>query len=137
MDYYHEEFLKLQEEFHETMHEYPLFHEMIDNLYNNEIKEINELLDKNDEYYLKEAINKLKDVINYVKSTNKELESEFHHFDKLAGEWEKINIVTDDDAKLKIINDKVDRANILIKSHDIKDIHEANKIMEELIKNNS
>ena len=134
MNYYHEEFEKLQEEFHDVMHNYPLFKEMIDSLYDNDIKEINDLLNKNDEYYLKEAISKLKDVINYVKDTNQKIEKEYREFDKLAGEWDKIKIATDDSDYIKYINDKVNKANILIKSHEIKEIEEANKIMEEMIK---
>ena len=105
MNYYHEEFEKLQEEFHDVMHN-----------------------------YLKEAISKLKDVINYVKDTNQKIEKEYREFDKLAGEWDKIKIATDDSDYIKYINDKVNKANILIKSHEIKDIEEANKIMEEMIK---
>ncbi len=136
MNYYHEEFLKLQQEFHDTMHEYPLFQEMIDNIYEHDIKEINELLAKNDEYYLKEANTKLKNLINYIKNTNNEIEKEYNLFDKLAGEWEKIRIVSDDDNYLMEVNAKVNRANQLIKSHEIRDIKEANSIMEELIKNN-
>ena len=134
MNYYHEEYLKLQEEFHDVMHHYPLFKEMIDELYDKDIKEINELLDKNDEYYLKEAIKKLKDVINYIKTTNESINSEYQNFDKLAKTWEKMHIVTDDEKYLDDINNKINKANILIKSHDIKEIHEANNIMEELIK---
>ena len=134
MDYYQKEFDKLTEEFHEVMHDYPLFKEDIDKIYDIDIKELNELLDKNDEYYLKKAIDKLKDLIKYIKDTSESIDKEYENFDKLAKIWEEVKIVTDDDKVLNKINDKVNKANKLIKSHDLKDIKEANKIMEELIK---
>ena len=134
MNYYYNEFLKVQEEFHEVMHDYPLFRETIDSIYDKDIKEINELIEKDDEYYVKKATGKLKDLIKYIKDTSESIDSEYEIFDKLAKTWEEIKIVTDDDKYLAKINDKVCRANQLIKSHDIKEIKEANKIMEELIK---
>ena len=136
MDYYYKEFLKLQEEFHEVMHNYPLFPEDIDKIEKTNIKEINELLDKNDEYYLKSAISKLKDLINYVKSTSESIQKEYEKFDKLAGTWGKIRLSNVDDRELARINNEVKRANELIKSHSLRDISEANKILERLIKEN-
>lgn len=136
MDYYYKEFLKLQEEFHEVMHNYPLFSEDIDKIEKTNIKEINELLDKNDEYYLKSAISKLKDLINYVKSTSESIQKEYEKFDKLAGTWGKIRLSNVDDRELARINNEVKRANELIKSHSLRDISEANKILERLIKEN-
>ncbi len=134
MNYYHEEFFRLQEEFHEVMHDYSLFKEQIDNIYDNDIKEINELLDKNDEYYLKKANSKLKDLIKYIKDTSISIESEYDKFDKLARIWEDKKIVTDDSNFLDRINQMVKDANELIKSHDLNDIKKANMIMEKLIK---
>lgn len=134
MNYYHEELEKLIEEFHEVMHDYPLFKEEIDNIYDKDIKEINELLDKNDEFYLKKANSKLKDLIKYIKDTSVEIDNEYKLFDKLAKEWENIKIVRDDKDFLNKINGKVKRANNLIKSHDIKEIKEANSIMYDLLK---
>ena len=52
MNYYEKEFDKLQDEFHETIEHFPLFEEMIDNIYDKDIKEIEDLLLKDDEYYL-------------------------------------------------------------------------------------
>ena len=134
MNYYHEEFLRLQEEFHEVMHDYPLFKEQIDSIYDIDIKEINELLEKDDEFYLKKANSKLKDLIKFVKDTSESIDNEYNKFDKLAKIWEEKKITTDDEKFLDKINSKVNKANILIKSHDLKEIKEANKIMEELIK---
>ncbi len=134
MNYYYNEFLKVQEEFHEVMHDYPLFRETIDNIYDKDIKEINELIEKDDEYYVKKATEKLKVLINYIKDTNTSINSEYEIFDKHAKTWEKIKIVTDDDSYLTKINEEISKANQLIKSHDIKEIKKANKIMEELIK---
>lgn len=134
MDYYIKEFNDLQEEFHEVLHDYPLFSETIDDIYEKDIKEINELLEKNDEYYLKKAISKLKDIINYVKETSMSIKKEYSKFNKLANTWEKVRIVNVSDKELSIINHKVNKANELIGSHDLKDIIEANKIMESLLK---
>ena len=134
MDYYYKELSKLQEEFHDVMQNYPLFSEDIDLIEERDIKEINELLDKNDEFYLKKAISKLKDLIKYIKETSESIKNEYNKFDKLAGVWEKTELVDYDNKKLEVINNNVTKANKLIKSHNIKDLVEANKIMEELIK---
>ena len=134
MDYYYKEFSKLQEEFHDVIHNYPLFKEDIDEIDEKKIKEINELLDKNDEYYLKKAIDKLKDLIKYIKDTNQSINEEYSKFDKLVGIWEKVNFTNIDEKTLSKINDEVNRANELIKSHKLEDLSEANIIMERLIK---
>ena len=136
MDYYYKEFEKLQEEFHETMHHYPIFFEMIQKIQERDIKEINELLDKNDEFYLKQANSKLKSLIEYIKKSNESITREYNKFDKLASEWEKITIVNASERELDRINNQVRKSNELIKSHHLKDIEEANKILETLIKEN-
>lgn len=136
MDYYYKEFEKLQNEFHEVMHHYPLFSSMIDEIEKRDIREINDLLDKNDEYYLKSAIDKLKKLINYIKTTSENIKKEYDKFDKLAGTWETIKLVNVDERELSKINNEVRKANELIRSHNLKDISEANKILERLIKEN-
>lgn len=136
MDYYYKEYIKLQEEFHDVMHNYPLFIETIKDIEDKDIKEINELLDKQDEFYLKKAISKLKDLINYVKDTSTSINKEYDKFDKLANIWEKIELSIMDDKKVREINDNVKKANELIKSHDLSKIKEANRILEILIKEN-
>lgn len=133
MDFYKEKWEKLQEEFHDVMHEYPLFSETIEEIEEHELKEINELLEKHDEFYFKKAISKLEDLISYIKKTSTDIEREYTKFDKLASIWEKITIHTSE-KELNRINDKVRKANELIKSHRLKDLIEANKIMEALIK---
>ena len=136
MDYYYKEFEKLQEEFHEVTHHYLIFSEMIDEIEKKDIKEINELLSKNDEYYLKKAIDKLKRLISYIKSTSESIKGEYSKFDKLASTWENIKLINVDEKELSRINSEVRKANDLIKSHSLKDIEEANKILERLIKEN-
>ena len=131
MDYYYKEFEKLQEEFHDVMHDYPLFSEDIKEIEEKQIKEINELLDKNDDYYFKKAIDKLKDLINYIKETSTSIKKEYDTFDKLARIWEKTEI--NNKVDLNKINDQVKKANELIKSHKLSDLVEANKIMNDLI----
>lgn len=134
MDYYYHEFSKLQQEFHEVMHDYPLFSETIRDIEEKDIKEINELLEKNDEFYLKKAISKLKDLINYIKNTSTSIQNEYDNFDRLASVWKKIEFVNVSEKDLNIINNQVQKANLLIKSHNLNDLIEANKIMNELIK---
>ncbi len=136
MDYYIKEFDKLQEEFHEVMHNYPLFNEDIKKIQDKDIKELNELLSKNDEYYFKKAISKLKDLIYYVKDTSTKIKNEYSKFDKLAKEWDTIRLINVSESELANINDKVRKANELIKKHDLNSLIEANKIMERLIKDN-
>ena len=134
MDYYIKEFNELKNEFAETLKDYPLFSEMIDDLYDKDIDEINHLLEKNDEYYLKEAIKKLKDIIFYIKDTNERINKEYSLFDKYALEWEKIKLKNIDEKHLNDINNRITKANELIKSHDLNDITYANKIMNDLLK---
>jgi len=134
MDYYYNEFSKLQKEFHDVMHEYPLFLETIQDIEDKDIKEINELLDKNDEFYLKKAIRKLEDLIEFIKNTSESIKKEYDKFDNLAGIWEKITIKNADEKQIIDVNYQVKKANELIKSHNIKDLIEANKIMESLVK---
>lgn len=134
MDYYINELNKKEELFHDIMHEYPLFPEMIDDIFDKDIKEINDLLEKNDEYYLKEAIKKLDYLIDYIKKNSETIQKEYDKFDSLAKKWSTITLYDMTDAKLDIINGQIKKANELIKSHNIKDIREANQIMEELIR---
>ena len=133
MDYYYKEFSKLEKEFHEVMHDYPLFSEMILDIEEKDIKEINELLEKNDEYYLKKAISKLEDLIKYVKETSESIENEYSKFDELAKIWDKVKLSNITEKELIDINANVLKANELIKSHNIDDLIEANKIMKDLI----
>lgn len=133
MDYYYKEYEKLQKEFHDVMHEYPLFKETIDEIEEKNIKEINELLDKNDEFYFKKAIDKLKDLIGFIKETSTNISNEYAKFDKLASIWEKVELKNISQEELSNINSKVKKANELIKSHNLKDLVYANKIMEDLI----
>lgn len=136
MDYYYKEWEKIQEEFHDVMHEYPLFTETIEEIEEKDLKELNELLEKNDLFYLKQAISKLKDLIEFIKDTSTSIKNEYAKFDKLANEWDKIEIKNINEKELNIMNDKVNKANELIKSHDLKDLIEANKILRALIKEN-
>ena len=136
MDYYYQEFSKLQEEFHEVMHDYPLFLETIKDIEEKDIKEINELLEKNEEYYLKKAIDKLERLIKFVKDTSENIQKEYDTFDRLAHTWEKIELVGVNDKELNNINSKVKEANSLISKHSIDDLKSANSIMRELINNN-
>ena len=133
MDYYYHEFEKKQEEFEEILHKYPLFQEMLDDLYEHDIKEINEFLEKNDEFYLKKALSKLDDIIKYIKDTSMSIDKEYEKFDLYAKKWEQMNFDEFNQKELDKLNIKIEKANELIQSHDLKKIKEANKIMESLI----
>ncbi len=134
MDYYQKEFEELQEELHEVMHEYALFKEDIDEVENKRIKEINELLSKNDEYYFKKAIDKMKDLIYFIKDTSTRISKEYETFNKLASIWENIDIINVSNEKLEELNTRVQKANQLINSHSLSNLEEANRIMENIIK---
>ena len=136
MDYYYKKFSKLQEKFHDAMHDYPLFSEIIQDIEDKDIKEINELLARNDEYYLKKAIDKLERLIVYIKNTSESIQNEYDTFDKLAREWKKIKLADVSEKKLSDINDKIKKASLLINKHSLEDIKRANGIMMELIKDN-
>ena len=131
MDYYIKEFEELKKDFEEYLKKYPLFQEIIDDIFDIDIKEINELLEKNDLFYLKKAINKMKDLIKYIKDTSLDIDKQYEIFNDLCKKLDKINIINQDIDK---VNQMINKANTLIKSHNIKDLHEANNILEKIIK---
>ncbi len=131
MDYYIKEFEELKKDFHEYLKKYPLFQEIIDDIFDIDIKEINELLEKNDLFYLKKAIGKMKDLIKYIKDTSLDIDKQYNKFNDLCNILDKINITNQDIDK---VNNNINKANILIKSHNVKDLHEANQILEKIIK---
>ena len=134
MDYYNQKYLKLQHDFYDVLHDYPLFSEMIDSIFENEVKEINEFLEKNDEFYLKKAIDKLERLIDYIKKTSESINHQYTIFDTLARTWEQIELVGVSEKEINMINDKVKKANELIGKHDLKSLIMANDIMDELVK---
>lgn len=134
IDEYYRDFEKLQEEFHENMHDYPLFQEMIDEIYDKDIEEINSLLEKNDEYYLKKAIKKLENVNDYIKNTSREIDKLYSEYDQYAKYWNEIGLLNVSDSILNDMNSRLKKANELINCHNIGDIKEANRIMSSLIK---
>ena len=131
MDYYIKEFEELKKDFEEYLKKYPLFSEMINDIFDIDIKEINELLEKNDLFYLKKAISKMKDLIKYIKDTSLDIDKQYNKFNDLCNILDKINITNQDIDK---VNNNINKANILIKSHNVKDLHEANQILEKIIK---
>ena len=131
MDYYIKEFEELKKDFEEYLKKYPLFSEMINDIFDIDIKEINELLEKNDLFYLKKAISKMKDLNKFIKDTSLDIDKQYEIFNDLCNKLDKINIKNQDIDK---VNQMINKANTLIKSHDIKNLHEANKILEKIIK---
>ena len=131
MDYYIKEFNELEKDFEETLKKYPLFQEMIDDIFDIDIKEINELLEKNDLFYLKKAISKMKDLIKFIKDTSLDIDKQYNKFNDLCKKLDKINIKNQDIDK---VNNNINKANNLIKSHNVKDLYEANIILEKIIK---
>ena len=134
IDEYYKDFEKLQERFHEYLHKYPLFQEMIDNIYDKDIEEIYELLEKNDEYYLKKAIKKLDNLNDYIKETSEEIDREYKKYDNYAKHWNDIGPLNTSQNVLDDLNNRLQKANKLINNHNLSDIKEANEIMGKLIK---
>ncbi len=126
---------ELQKKLHDNLHEYPLFQEMIDDIYDKRIPEIDKLLCKNEEFYYREAIKKLNKLNDYIVDTSKDIDKQYKLFDKQAIEWNKYNFINTDKATVDMMNEKSHKANRLINSHKIEDLHEANKIMHDLIVN--
>ena len=124
---------ELEKQLHENLHEYPLFQEILDDIYDKRIPEIDKLLCKNEEFYIKEAINKLVKLNDYIKETSKDIDKQYKLFDKQAIEWNKYNYINTDKATVDMMNEKSHKANKLINSHKVSDLHEANKIMHDLI----
>lgn len=124
---------ELEKDLHENLHEYPLFQEILDDIYDKKIPEIEKLLYKNEEFYYKEAIKKLIKLNEYIKETSKDIDKQYKLFDKQAIEWNKYVYINADKSIVDSMNEKSHKANKLINSHKIEDLHEANKIMHELI----
>ena len=124
---------ELQDKLHDNLHEYPLFQEILDDIYDKKIPEIEKLLYKNEEFYYKEAINKLIKLNDYIVDTSKDIEKQYKLYDKQAIEWNKYNYINADQSIVDLMNEKSRKANKLINSHKVTDLHEANKIMHELI----
>lgn len=133
MDYYIDRIEKLQDEFHETMEKYPLFGEMIDEIYDKDVKEINDLLEKNDEESLKGAVNKLETLIEYIQNTSTNIKKAYEAFDLMAKEWDQLDLSNLNEKNVQSLNEKVSLAGKLIMEHDIKSIMEANKMLSDVL----
>ena len=124
---------ELEHKLHENLHDYPLFQEILDDIYDKRIPEIDKLLIRNEEFYIREAIKKLNKLNDYIVDTSKDIDKQYKLFDKQAIEWNKITFINADKATVASMNERSHKANRLINSHNISDLHEANKIMHELI----
>ena len=124
---------ELEHDLHENLHEYPLFQEILDDIYDKRIPEIDKLLCKNEEFYIKEAINKLVKLNDYIKDTSKDIDKQYKLFDKQATTWNKYIYINAEQSIVNDMNEKSKKANKLINSHKVSDLHEANKIMHDLI----
>lgn len=125
----------LQEEFHETIENYPILEEDFNKIFDKDLKEIEELLDKNDEYYLKKAISNLEDLIKYIKDMSFDIKNLFNQYDKLTKIWEDLEIKKEiSESKLRKINNLVRKSTDLINSHNYKDVKESINLFELAIK---
>ena len=124
---------ELEKKLHENLHEYSLFQEILDDIYDKRIPEIDKLLCKNEEFYIKEAINKLVKLNDYIKETSKDIDKQYKLYDKQAIEWNKYTYINAEKIIVDSMNEKSKKANKLINSHRVSDLHEANKIMHDLI----
>lgn len=129
------DFEKLQEEFHETVEDYPMLEEDINRIFEKDIVEINELLDKNDEYYLKKAIRKLEDLIEYIEKTSDEIKDLYKEYETLTDIWNKLEINQEISEKvLDKINKQVTEANELIVAKNYQDVKKAIKLFQNAVK---
>ena len=124
---------ELEDKIHENLHDYPLFKEILDDIYDKRFPEIEKLLIKNEEFYIREAIKKLNKLNDYIVNTSKEIDKQYKLFDKQAIEWNKYIYIDADQSIIDDMNDKSKKANKLINSHKLEDLIEANKIMKDLI----
>jgi len=124
---------ELQKKIHENLHDYPLFQETLDEIYDKRFKEIENLLIKNEEFYIREAIKKLIKLNEYIVNTSKEIDKQYKLFDKQCIEWNKYVYINADQSIVDSMNEKSRKANNLINSHKLEDLIEANKIMKDLI----
>ena len=124
---------ELEEKIHESLHEYPLFQETLDEIYEKRFPEIEKLLIKNEEFYIREAIKKLNKLNEYIVNTSKEIDKQYKLFDKQCIEWNKYVYINADKDIVSSMNEKSHKANKLINSHKLEDLVEANKIMHDLI----
>lgn len=132
-----DDFNSLQEEFHETIENYPILEDDFNNIYDNDIKEIEELLDYNDEYYLKKAISKLEDLIKEIKVMSVNTKMIFDKYDVLTKIWNEMEIKKEINSKtLDKINNQVKKSHELIMKKNYDDVNNAynllNKSIEEL-----
>lgn len=134
MDYYNHEFEELHEEFEDTISNYPLFKEMIDDIYDKDIKEINSWLEKNDEFYLKKANSKLKEIIKYVKDTSTKINDLYQEYSNLASLWEKSSVSSLNQGEIDKLNNQINIANEYIHKHDMDSIEYAIKVMKDVLK---
>jgi len=134
MDSFVDEFNKLQEEFHETIENYPILEDDFSEIYDNDIKEIEELIDRNDEYYLKKAISKLEDLIKKIKEMSKDIEKLFDKYDLLTKTWNDLEIKREiNQTLLDKINNQVKKSHELIIKKNFKDVNEAYKLLSRAI----
>ena len=135
MDSLIKDFNELQEEFHETIENYPILEDDFNDIFNYDIKEIEELLDKNDEYYLKKAISKLEDLIKYIKEMSEDIQDIFNKYDSLTKIWNELEIKKEISSNtLDKINKQVKLSNELINRKNYKDIKEAYKLLNKAVK---
>ena len=134
MDSLINDFNKLQEEFHETIENYPILEEDFNKIFDNDIKEIEELIDRDDEYYLKKAISKLEDLIKEIKVMSKDIKSIFDKYDSLTKTWNELEIKREiSQTLLDKINNQVKKSHELITKKNFKDVKEAYKLLNKSI----
>ncbi len=127
-------FNELQEEFEKTLKDYLIFKEMLEEIDEKELPKINSYLKKNDIFYQREANDHLKKLIDYIKKTSLDIDKQYETFEKYVAKWNKISYINASEYDVRMINERVRKANKLIGSHKIEDLHEANKIMNEILK---
>lgn len=130
---YYNEINNLIEEMYETLKKYPITKENIDKIFEDDLVDIQKLIDTNDEYYLKKAITKLKDLIENIKEINYYTEKYYNELDSLINKWKKIKLNVSKE-EIDIINKNIKKCNELLDTGEINDVIEIIKILNKLIK---
>lgn len=135
MDDLIKEFNKKIEDFQYYMDKYPLLHKDIHFIYEKKIKEIEDLVDKNDEYYIKKAIKEIDNLNDFIKDRSTKTNDIFKEFEKLSDEWESIQIKDNiEKTIINKLNNNMKKSYELIKSEDFEDIVKAIELFRKTIK---
>lgn len=131
MEELYKDFEEANNKLHDVMHDYPLFKEDIDYIMEHDIKDINDLLERNDEYYLKKAIKQLNKLSDDLKTRSLLIDNLYDEFDKEVQKWNDGHLNRGiSNSELDDINSYINKANDLINNHSVEDIKKAVELIK-------